>query len=525
MEKAYLCPTCQAEIFLDGEGISACCFCGSALQEAIPNVNSTSGSFYLGDVQRAMRETAICRKCNCEMILPSSEKEKPRYCLNCGGSELSFEKKEVLIPEEEKMLPFSVTKEEAKSLLQTSIRKDQKILGGYASKANLEAITPAYLPCFFFDYHVYADASMSIVPYVKEVRENTIGSRIFSALVMNEINFNLERTSNVAQPYDKHVGGEMAWQDIPLGASRAVSRERFFQMSPFSIKGIGKNRSSEEKQVGEQAVLLQTNRSPRDILDTFHQLIRDFVKECLVTTNLNNFKITSFVDNTNHPSPVGRLVYVPIWCLKISKKDRYFSWYVNAVNGQPSRAGTENIYEIPLSQQENSLEAISKKRIKKFTMEDFQSADRSFNYRTYMVDEMASAIAAEMELNEMAADKTLLHLERTTRRNMKEIKVPIVSYGYQAEAEEEVKRAKMEPLPSSPVELPSTHSYLYTMKEESMKRSLGRGQRLPEKPMDRRVGNEHEFDNQDNSHEYIAKELGLADIPEYDPNGPNPFKK
>lgn len=458
------------------------------------------------------------------MILPSTGGLRPKVCLYCGAPDLSFSSQQVTLPNEEIMIPFSVSREEAVKTFQSAVRHDRKILGGYTSKTNLESITPVYVPCFFFNYHVYASAILSVVPHVKDVRENTIGSRIFSALVTNEINFNLERTSNVAQPYDKNTGGEMTWKDIPILASTAISRERFFQISPFSTKKLGGTKTAVEKQLSEQAVICALERSPEEITKTLQMLVRDFVKECLVTNNLDHFKITSFVDQTDYPMPVGQMVYVPVWCVKIRKKNQCFSWYMNAVSAQFSQAGVEEKDE-SISVQTSALEEMRKKRIKKFSEADFQKNNRPFNYRTYMVDEMASAISAEMKLNECAADKSLLHLERTTRRNMKEIKVPVVSHGYQAEAEEVVKRAKMEPLPSSPVELPSTHSYLYTMKEESMKRSLGRGQRLPEKPMDRRVGNEHEFDNQDNSHEYIAKELGLADIPEYDPNGPNPFKK
>ena len=62
------------------------------------------------------------------------------------------------------------------------------------------------------------------------------------------------------------------------------------------------------------------------------------------------------------------------------------------------------------------------------------------------------------------------------------------------------------------------------MKEEARNRSLGRGQRLPEKPLDRRVGNEEEF-KVDDTPSGIAVEFGLSDLPEYDPAGPNPFKK
>lgn len=508
-------------MILNDEGISACCFCGTKLENN-PN-QKPGGGFYIRDVKREIREAATCKHCYRTMILPKSMGERPSRCLYCGDSELSIESHEVDAPEESIMIPFSITREEAVKAFQESIRKDKRVFGGLTSKANLEAITPAYVPCFFFDYHVYANAILSVVPYVKELRDNKLGDKLVGWLLINDMSF--ERTSNVAQPYSKSVGGEMAWKDVPLCASSAITRERFFQVAPFSIKGTGKDATPDEKKVAEQAVILGIERSSMEITEWLKKLIRGFVKECLITTNLDNFKISSYVDKTEYGQSIGQLIYVPMWCLKIRKKDQYTSWYMNGISGNVTKAVTESVVEQTLKPEENSLKSLNKKRIKNFTLEDFEDPNRSFNYRTYMVDAMASAISADMALSEMAADKSLLHLEQTTRRNTKQITVPIVNAGYQAEAEEEVKKSKLNALPSAPVELPSRHSQLYVMKEEAMKRSLNRGPRLPSKPLDRHVGNEQEYENLDNSREYIAKEVGLADLPEYDPNGPNPFKK
>ena len=167
---------------------------------------------------------------------------------------------------------------------------------------------------------------------------------------------------------------------------------------------------------------------------------------------------------------------------------------------------------------------MSKKRIKAFKLEDLGGPDKPVNYRTFMIDTVASSITAEMTLNEMSADKSLLHLEKTRRNSQASLEVPIVR-AYQEEAEKAVKESQKASIPSAPVPLPTKHSPLYLMKEEAMTRSLGRGQRLPEKPLDRRVGNEEEFDNINDTHESLAVEFGLSDLPEYDPSGPDPFKK
>ena len=139
-----------------------------------------------------------------------------------------------------------------------------------------------------------------------------------------------------------------------------------------------------------------------------------------------------------------------------------------------------------------------------------------------MIDTVASSLSAEMTLNEMSADKSLLHLERSVRKGTV-VNVPTVE-AYQPEAEEQVAKSRMEPLPSKPVPLPTKHSPLYIMKEQARAMSLGKGQRLPETPIDRHVGNEELYDSPEEA-SAIAVERGLSDLPEYDPSGPNPFRK
>lgn len=522
MEQAYVCPNCKAEIILEEEGISACCFCGTEVK-LNQTKEKTDGGFYVRDVARAIRETCTCRSCSRTMILPQGRAGKPERCLYCGDTDLNVQSQEMQEPLPSIKIPFAVTKEEAQKEFLAALRKNKGIKLGYSSAKTLDLITPAYVPCFFFDYHVFANAILSVIPYIKEFRDKTFGDKFFGWLLVNDMSF--ERGSNRAQPYAKSVGGEMAWKDIPICACSAISRDRFIQISPFARKGHGKEPTEEEKKVGEQAIILGVDRPAEEILDLLKRMIRGFVKECMITTNLDNFEISSYVDQTEYFPAVGQLVYVPVWLLKIRKKNQFFAWYINAISATSSRAENEDVIELPLPTESTSLQSMNKKRIKKFSREDFEDPDRTINYRTYMVDTVASAITADMTLNEMAADKSLLHLENATRRNLKQISVPVVTQAYQAEAEEEVRKSKLEPLPSAPVHLPTRHSALYTMKEEAMERSLGKGPRLPSKPMDRRVGDEEYYDNLDNSHEYVAKEVGLADLPEYDPNGPCPFKK
>ena len=518
MERAYLCPKCKAEVILDEGSSSACCFCGTSFSENDILLRPDAG-FYIHDLKRERKEVIRCLECGKDMVKGSLSSNKISHCLYCGSEELISDTGDVAVPEEGTCIPFSCSRKEAETEYLSAIKRGKFRLPGSHAKAYVEDITPAYVPCLFYDYHVYASAILSVVPYVKSPRN--IGEKMLGVFLLND--FSLEKTDNSTTPYAKNVGGEMAWKGIPLCGSTAITRERFLQISPIKVSV---NASEKETTSGmeKEAVILGLDRPASELSDYFGRLIRDYVKECLITTNLDNFAISSFVDSTEYQPAMSQLIYIPVWMVKIRKKDHFISWYMNAISGQSCVLETESVTEAPLPQQDQSLKSMSKKKIKKFTIDDFGGEDRLVNYRTYMNDNMASAITAEMTLNEMSADKSLLHLEKVTRRSAV-IAVPEIKEAFQVEAEKALEESKLTPIPSAPVPLPAEHSPLYNMKAEAMERSLGRGQRLPQRPVNRRVGNEEQFDHSDDTHESLAVEIGLSDLPEFDPNGPNPFRK
>lgn len=518
MEKAYLCPTCGASVILNGETDPACCFCKSALSEENEIAQPEGGFYAAGPVSSEVRRLT-CYKCGKSMLSsPSADLKTPR-CLCCGSDDLTVTSEKVMLPSKLTVVPFSCDRKEAEEEYLKAVKKEKIKFHSFSSKEYIDAITPVYVPFFFYDYHAFGSAVLSVVPYVKQPRNVT--EKILGVMLLND--FTLERTSNVATPYPKTFSAEMAWRSLPMSASSAIDQKRMDAVSPFLKAGVG----TDEREIGEikHAMILDIDRSAKDIEDEFKARIKDFVKECIITENLENFSITSFIDNTVYDPSLGQLIYVPMWILKVRKKDNCLTWCMNAISGKASDISRDVLDEKETAKEEktDSLSAISKKRIKSITLDDLGGAEKPVNYRTFMIDIVASAITSEMALNEMSADKSLLQLERNARRKTTHINVPVAD-AFQPEAEKAVAESKKQPIPSAPVPLPSKHSELYLMKEEARNRSLGRGQRLPEKPLDRRVGNEEEF-KVDDTPSGIAVEFGLSDLPEYDPAGPNPFKK
>ena len=517
METAYLCSNCGASVILNDDSDSKCCFCGTKFRE--DNViDRPNGGFYVGTLSPFHLRTINCKSCGKTMGESASAKLEPKVCLYCGSDDITSGSSDMSFPKELIYAPFSCDRKEAEEAYLLSVKKDKLKGRAHSAREYLDAITPVYIPCFFYDYHTFANTILSVVPFVKQPKN--IGEKVLSAFLISDIS--VERTSNVVTPYPKTIASEMAWQNLPICACNVMDLKKADQVSPFLSKP-GTTSTGSVSDI-KDAVILNIDRGAKDIEDSFFSRIKEFVKECVITENLEHFSITSFVDNTVYNPAVGQLIYIPFWVMKVRKKDQALTWCMNAISGKSSEVSFEAVEKEPVKEEQPTLESMSKKKIRPFRLEDLGGPDKPVNYRTFMIDSVASSIASEMMLNEMSADKSLMHLEKTRKNAQVSLNVP-VARAYQEEAEQAVKESRKTSIPSAPVPLPTKHSPLYLMKEEAMNRSLGRGQRLPEKPLDRRVGNEAQFDDRHDTRESIAVEFGLSDLPEYDPSGPDPFKK
>ena len=523
MEKAFRCPHCGAQVLFEKEAEDLCFFCSTQLKEA-DAMESVDWGFYVPKyVETEKYRTLVCRDCGKKHFMASDSEIPMRTCTFCGG--INIEEEDSAghpLPAPTRILSFRYTLEEARKAYKDRLKQEKLRMRFYGGKEYVDSVSPIYIPCFLFNYQLYAATVMSVVPQVKVM--TGVGDKLVDKLTTNEISF--ERTSSAVTPYPKNFNTEMVWMDVPESACNGIRDDLFEKISPFLVKG---NTCDEEK-LPRNCVFVQIDKDPGNIDDIFLSRIRKWVKECIISENLTHFKISSYVDETEYSRPLGELAYIPVWQMKRRKKDECILWYMNGITGENSpvmvvSASQSEAAGAETDSAKNGLENFTKKKIKNYTLSDVTNPDSPLNCRTYMVDTVASAIAMESQLSQSASDKALLRLEKTIAKTTLDIKVP-VGEAYGAEALEEVKKSRSMPLPSNPVPLPEEHSPLYMMKQEIQNRSLGRGKRLPEKPIDRQVGNEKRPDEiQPDTHESLAVEFGLADLPEFDPDGPDPFKK
>lgn len=521
MEKAFRCPQCGAQVLFEKEAEDLCFFCSAPLKESDALESVDWGFFTPKYLAKDKYRTLVCRDCGKKHYMASDSEVPMCTCSFCGGSYIEEEESSLHpMPAPTRIASFRYTLEEARAAYKKRLKQENFRMRFYGGKDYIESISPIYVPCFLFDYQLIASTVLSVVPLVKIA--SNMGDKLVDKLTTSEITF--ERSSSAVTPYPKTFTAEMVWTNVPESACTGVRDDVFEKISPFMIKG---NLIDEEK-LPKDCVFTQLDKDYESISNHLLAQIRTWVKECIITENLEHFKISSYVDETQYSRPLGELVYLPMWQMKRRKKAECVIWYMNGISGVDS-----DVRVIPLSadgKEENagqgdSLGNHTKKKIKNYSYSDVTNPELLLNGRTYMVDTVASAFAMESQLNQSASDKALLRLEKQRAKTTIDIKVPITD-AYGGEVSEELKASRNKPLPSEPVPLPDEHSPLFMMKQEIQNRSLGRGKRLPERPIDRRVGNEKKPDEiQPDTHESLAVEFGLADLPEYDPDGPSPFKK
>lgn len=515
MDKAFLCPRCGAKILLSEAADNVCCFCSSVLQQK-HELQTVDWAFHAPKyVNKDKVKVFRCEDCDKVIFASKTSSLTPKNCVHCGGRTVLEEKSSaVKMPVGIKNVSFIYTREDAEKAYIQDVKKEGLKLRFAKGDSCKECISPLYIPCFIYDYTINAEAVLSVLPIVRSMRSK--GDSFINLLTGEDMT--LERTS-AAEPYPKNFVAEMVWQNVPILAAGCIEEKNFEKISPFSVRGV----ADEEERIPEDGLFPEVDLAWGNVHSALLSQVQNWVREYILSETIDHYKISSYVDKTKYEKGLGQLIYIPIWQMRIKHKHDIYSWYMNGLTGVTSGIVETKTGETEQEEMKTDLHALNKKRIKNYRSNEISNAENSVNCRTYMVDTVSSSIMLETSLNESASDKSLFHLERSQKNAAVSFTVP-VSEAFEKEADEELKQRRSQPIPSAPVPLPTEHSPLYLMKQEIQNRSLGRGQRLPEKALDRNVGGEVTFGYDDITREARAVEVGLNDMPEYDPSGPNPFK-
>ncbi len=515
MDKAFLCPQCGAQILLSEAADNVCCFCLSMLTPK-DEVQSVDWGFHTPAFAGKERIKAfVCEDCH-KTVFASKENQLPlNNCVHCGSrsiKEVADAKK--MMPMGIKTLRFIYNREDAIERYLQDAKKEGLKLRFTKKEAYQQCITPLYIPCFLFDYTINTEAVLSVLPIV---RNRSKGEGFLNLLTGDDLT--LERTS-AAEPYPKKFVAEMVWMNVPIPMTSCIDSQSFETISPFSVRGA----MEEDDEIAANAFFPEVDEKWENAHTLLKSQVQNWVREYVLSESMDHYEISSYVDNTKYEKALGQLAYIPVWQMRCRHKTGDYSWYMNGLTGVTSGFVETETEEVEKEQESVALKDLNKKKIRNFKSGEIVKNASSVNCRTYMVDTVSSSIMLETSLNESASDKSLFHLERSMKTSSVDLSVPI-SEAFEKEVDEETKKMREAPIPSAPVPLPTEHSKLYMMKQEIQNRRLGRGERLPEKKVDRDIGGDVAFGYDDITREARAVEVGLSDMPEFDPSGPNPFKK
>jgi len=516
MDKAFLCPHCGAQILLSEAADNVCCFCSSNLTEK-DKIESVDWAFHVPSfAAKTNVRTFVCDDCK-KVVFSSKECTLPlSNCVFCGSRSIKEDPSSpARLPVGISTVPFIYSREDALEQYLQDVKKEGMKLHFAKKSICKDCINPVYLPCFLYDYAINATTVITVLPIVKKGGK---GERILDFLTGDDLT--LERTS-AAEPYPKQFIAEMIWQNVPVPSATCIESTLFERISPFSVRST----IDDENKIASDAFYPGIDLNWKSVDEELKSEVRNWIREYVLSENMEHYQISSFVDKTKYETGLGQLIYIPIWHMRFKRKSETFSWYMNGLTGVSS-GFVETVSEAEETDKADGkkLEDLNKKKIRTIKNNEVSNSESSVNCRTYMVDTVSSSIMLETQLNESASDKSLFHLERSMKGTTVSISIPDVE-AYEQPEDEETKKMREAPIPSVPVPLPTEHSPLYMMKQEIQNRKLGRGMRLPETPVDRNVGNEASFGYDDITREEKAVEVALSDMPEFDPSGPNPFKK
>ena len=219
----YHCPCCGAPLSFDGVSAKlACASCGSSFDpEALETMKVVGEEddiqFVLPEESFNSEETAqmqgfICKNCGAELM--TEETSTATECPYCGSPSILPDRIEGGI-KPEKVVPFVVTKEQAKQLF-FDYFKGKRLLPNVFSKNNhIAEMRKLYVPYWLFDCSAYAD-----IVYDAEKKH-----------IERQGEWETTRTEH----YIVRRSGSMAFENIPVDGSVKLDNKITESLEPYDL--------------------------------------------------------------------------------------------------------------------------------------------------------------------------------------------------------------------------------------------------------------------------------------------------
>lgn len=316
----YKCPCCGAGLaFGEKEQKLKCESCGNSFEvDAVkafnePEAKDSGFNWEQQEKQQLSEDEAqvlrriVCPSCGGEII--ADEQTSATFCPYCDNPAVISERvSDALRPDG--VVPFKMTKEDAKTAFQSLCKKKKLLPRGFHSQQRLEKISGIYVPYWLYDCDCEASAKFD-------------GTRV---RVWTSGDYRYTRTDH----YLLMRSGTMGFDGIPMDGSSKMNDEIMESIEPYDytkmvdfdsayLSGFLADKYDVEAEVGHERIEQRVRKSAEDLL-----------RETCV--GYDTVLTTQCQVSTEHAK--SRYVLLPVWMLYSRYKDKT---YVFAMNGQSGK--------------------------------------------------------------------------------------------------------------------------------------------------------------------------------------------
>ncbi len=309
----HKCPSCGGNLVFDASVNKVTCgACHS--QFSVSEIESFHEKKTLKDAQyKAQTHGYHCQNCGAEVV--TETETSSAFCYYCHSPVL-FTDKMMGNYEPDYILPFKITKEQAKTIFSKWIKKYKSVPKGFASHDHLEKITGIYIPYWM------SDASASI--YKSGIGDLVTMKRKGDKVYTTTKRFRFQHSCIVNIAHVKTIASDKVDQAL-INSVESNTKGKLEDFSTAYLSGYFSQRYT---------ILREDVRKTHE--DVIQRCVRGVADELHYYENVQYDRDEEVIDSIK-----WSYVLLPMWILTYNFKDKV---YVYALNGESG----ESFGEIPI---------------------------------------------------------------------------------------------------------------------------------------------------------------------------------
>lgn len=321
------CPSCGANMVYDPEtrGLK-CPYCGDEKKLAEHDYSEEIAlqNLFSSNVRAWQEETKVFRCENCGAVTVISRSELSKECPFCGTSNV-VERDDMSGMRPNAVLPFTVTKEQARESFSRWAKKKIFSPNGFRKSASPEKMKGNYSPAFTFDAH-------AIGRY-----RGVLGEYYYVTRTVNG------RTEQVRKVRYFPISGtlETDFDDVLVQAARNISQKTLNKLQPFDTNASQKYAS--EYLQGYTAT--QYERSGEECWKSAKDSMYESVKS-KVLARYRYDEVAEFHMDVEYRNVTYKYVLIPLYIGHYAFKKKLYNFFVNGRNGKVDGKAPLSVWKV-----------------------------------------------------------------------------------------------------------------------------------------------------------------------------------